>query len=175
MDRQLVEPATGHVELGVPGGVVDRPALVAPAAEIPVVVLGRPRLVVGEQARIRIERHGGGRAGRGSVVGWSDRRTAFCQRLPQPPAEEAVVASLADAIGTELRPAFEIVRPAAGVRGPAPQTVERGAERHGLSVATYGPTGVQDPNGAISTNASGSKISASSSMPSMTRGPGRLK
>ena len=36
-------------------------------------------------------------------------------------------------------------------------------------------TGVHDPTGAISSNASGSRISASSSMPSMTRGPGRLK
>ena len=36
-------------------------------------------------------------------------------------------------------------------------------------------TGVHDPNGAMSTNASGSKISARSSIPSMTRGPGRLK
>ena len=49
----------------------------------------------------------------------------------------------------------------------------RGRLVHG--VRDHGSTGVHDPNGATSTKASGSKISARSSMPSMTRGPGRLK
>src|SRR6185312_16012635 len=39
VDREAVEPGAGAVKLGVPGGVVDRSALVPAAAEVPVVVL----------------------------------------------------------------------------------------------------------------------------------------
>ena len=52
------------------------------------------------------------------------------------------------------------------------RTSRRRVERHARS---YGSTGVHAPSGATSTNASGSKISASISIPSMMRGPGRLK
>ena len=60
-DRKLVEPAPGDVELGVPRCVVDRPALVAPTAQVPVVVLGGAGLVVGEHGRVDVG--GGGRGG----------------------------------------------------------------------------------------------------------------
>jgi len=102
------------------------------------------------------------------------RGPALGQRLAQPEPEEAVVAGLADAIRTELSPPLQIVWAAARIRGAAPQAIERRAKGHRI-VSPYGPTGVQEPSGAMSTNASGSKISASSSMPSITRGPGRLK
>ena len=52
-DRELVEPAPGDIELGVPGRVVDGPALVAPATQVPVVVFGGAGLVVGEHGRRR--------------------------------------------------------------------------------------------------------------------------
>ena len=48
-DRQAVKPAPGRVKLGVPGRVMDGSPLVAPATEVPVVVFGRARLVVGNQ------------------------------------------------------------------------------------------------------------------------------
>ncbi len=192
VDRQVVEPATRDVELGVPGGIVDGPARIAAAAQVPVVVFGCPRLVVGEHLGVDVSRGGRRRRGRhdgrgrrrgcGRRDGHSrgDRRCGSAsargaplgQRLVQPEAEEPVVARLADAIGAELRPAFEIVGTAADVGGPAPQAVEGRAKRHDR---TYGPTGVQEPSGAMSTNAPGSKISASSSIPSITLGPGRLK
>ena len=44
----------GTVELGVPGGVVDGPVAVPAAAEVPVVVLARPRRVV--RAHLRVDR-----------------------------------------------------------------------------------------------------------------------
>ena len=116
----------------------------------------------------------GGAAASATAVAASTGRPALGQRLAQPETQEAVVTGLADAVRTELRPALEVVRAAARMRGPAPQAIERRAKRHRLA-SPYGPTGVHEPSGAMSTNASGSKISASSSMPSMTRGPGRLK
>ena len=162
---------------------MDRAALVPAAAQVPVVVLGRAGLVVGEHLGVAVGVRRGPRVGarhrpRQGTRGGSRRLPlcgpAFGQRLVQPEPQEPVVAGLADAVGTELRPALEVVRAAARVGGPAPQAVEGRAERHGVA-RPYGPTGVHDPSGAMSTNASGSKISASSSIPSMTRGPGRLK
>ena len=47
-DRQPVQPATGPVELRVPGGIVDGAPRVATATQVPVVVLGGARLVVGD-------------------------------------------------------------------------------------------------------------------------------
>ena len=187
-DGERIEPATGDVELGVPGRVVDGTAFVSATAEIPVVVFGRARLVIGEHLGVDVGVRGGrggasqrrdqGRAGRGAASvrpGPPSRppaRSPLGQRLAQSEPQEPVLAGLADALGAELRPALEVIGPAADMARPAPQAFERRPKRHR---PTYGPTGVHDPIGAMSTNASGSKISASSSMPSKTRGPGRLK
>ena len=71
VDRQGVEPAPGCIELGVPGRVVDRPARVAAAAEVPVVVLGRPSLVVRDHLGVAV---------RGRRVGGRSRAAAGLRR-----------------------------------------------------------------------------------------------
>ena len=81
-DRQLVEPAPGGVELGVPGGVVDRPALVAAAAQVPVVVLGGPGLVVGEHVGVDVGVGGSARP----VAARRARASARHGHGPAPPA-----------------------------------------------------------------------------------------
>ena len=101
---------------------MDGPALVAAATQVPVVVFGGARLVVGEHLGVAI---GGrcavrrGRRGRRAAppVGATGRRrgrrrrgAALGQRLVQPEPEEAVVAGLAHAVRAELRPALEVVR-----------------------------------------------------------------
>ena len=124
--RQGIEPATGRVQLGVPGRVVDRTAGVPAAAEVPVVVLRGARLVVVDHGLVEVGggrchgcrrrwrrgchrrlRDGGHGTGRGCVG--PRRRRALAQRLAQPEPEELVVAGLADAVGAELRPALEVV------------------------------------------------------------------
>ena len=47
-DWPRIEPPPGRVELGVPGRIVDGTARVAATAEIPVVVFGSPRIVIGD-------------------------------------------------------------------------------------------------------------------------------
>ena len=191
-DRQAVEPAAGGVELRVPGRVVDRAARVAAAAQVPVVVLGGAGLVVGDHRRrrrsdARAGRRVGGRRGRRSPARWragsrppphgaASRRAALGQRLAQPEPQELVVAGPAEAVRAEPGPALEVVgrrvRPARGRT-----TGSRSVARNGT--ADRGPSRSVErrpaAGGAISTNASGSKISASISIPSMTRGPGREK
>ena len=128
-DRQRVEPSPRGVKLGVPGGVVDRAAFVATPAQVPVVVFGCARLVVRDQVVI-----GGVRGCRTRARRDGDARTApFRDRVAEAEAQEAVVAGLADAGRAELRPALDVVGAAAGVGGPAPQAVERRAERHARS------------------------------------------
>src|SRR5207247_10568165 len=109
------------------------------------------------------------------------RGTARGKRRPQPEPEERVVAGLAEAVRTQLGVALEIVRRADRPCSAAPETRKGGARaaldrpatarrsRHRQSI------GVQPVAGDRSRNASGSKISASISMPSTTRGPGREK
>ena len=99
------------------------------------------------------------------------RRRPLGQRLAQAEAKEPVVAGLADAVRAELRPALQVVRRSDRVGRAAPQARERREERQGQPTGT----GVQPPGGAMSTNPAGSMISARSSIPSMTRGPGREK
>ena len=156
----------GRVELRIPGGVVDGPARVAAAAQVPVVVLGRAGLVVGEHLGVDVGSGGAAAARAGGRPAVAARATASLatsaarpSRPPrprsvsacvQPEPEEAVVAGLADAVRAELRPALQVVATAAGVRAAAPQAVEGRAERH---AGGYGSTGVQEPGGATSTNA----------------------
>src|SRR5207249_2748426 len=122
-DGQPVEPAAGRVELRVPGRVVDRPVAVAPAAEIPVVVLGRPGLVIGDQFRRLVGRCRALRDCRPSAA-------ARGERVADPEPQELVLAGLPDAVGTELGPALEIVGAAGCPGGPAPEAGEGAAERH---------------------------------------------
>ena len=137
---QGVEPAAGHVQLGVPDGVVDAAALVAAAAQVPVVVLARARLVVRDQrgfgldgrasgasralARVRLRL--GPPPGSGSPRlghAFFDRHgpsalATLRDRLAEPEPQEPVVAGLAEAVGAELRPALEVVGRPGGVRPP---------------------------------------------------------
>ncbi len=173
-DRELVEPAPGDIELGVPGRVVDGSALVATAAQVPVVVFRGSRLVVGEHGRVDVGGDGG---------------CAAARRLPSllPPAAPRSVSAwrnrnrrnpLSPALPTQSGQSCAQPSRSSGPRQvcAAPHHRQSNVARNGTgSRRPYGPTGVHEPSGAMSTNASGSKISASSSMPSMTRGPGRLK
>ena len=59
LQAELVEPAAGGVEVGPPGHVVDRPVAVAAAAEVPVVVLAGPGLVVGDHLGVEPGRRRG--------------------------------------------------------------------------------------------------------------------
>jgi hypothetical protein len=111
-DRQLIEPAPGDIELGVPGCVVDRPALVSTATQVPVVVFRGSGLVVGQHGRVDIWR-GGWRRRLGHRSRSSTGGPALGQSLAQPEPQEAVVTGLADAVRTELCPALQVVGAAA--------------------------------------------------------------
>ena len=153
-DGQPIQPTPGHVELGVPGRIVDRAACVPAPAQVPVVVLGRASFVVREHLsadvgddhiRGRCLAHTRGRGldlaasrGRRDRTGVGRRPTIVFRRSPalrqglaEPEPQEAVVAGLADALRTQLRPTFQIVGASRDVGGPAPQTIEAGAEGHG--------------------------------------------
>ena len=114
---------------------------VAAAAQVPVVVLGRARLVVRDHLAVQVRR---GRGGLGAAAGprtapeaaasgasHPGRGSPLGERLAQAEAQEPVVAGLADAVRTELGPALEVVGPAGRVAGAAPQAGEGRAERHG--------------------------------------------
>ena len=104
------------------------------------------------------------------------RRAALRQGLAEPEAQELVVAGLARRSRGRAAPSPRGRPGPTGVRRPAPQARERRTERHRAGGPAHATgTGVQLPGGAMSTNAAGSMISARSSIPSMTRGPGRLK
>ena len=173
--RLGVEPARDDVQLRLPRGVVDRAALERAAPQEPVVGKGMDggcrrspgRRWVVDRLRIRASR--------------GDRRRARAprgDRRAQPPAQEGVRARLAETRGAQQRPAFQVARRARLPRDPAPQAVERRAEaRRPDAVRRHPaqPTFAQLSGGDIPSNASGSTSSASTSMPSTTRGPGREK
>ena len=148
-DRQRVEPAAGDVELGVPGRVVDRAALVAAAAQVPVVVLGGAGLVVGEHLGVGVGAVGRsgvaarGRCGRGRAAGPCGfrGRSPLGQRLVQAEPQEPVVAGLADAVRAELRPALEVVRAAAAC-ARVPHHRQSNVARNGISHAVRAPSRV---------------------------------
>ena len=83
--RQRIEPSTGAVELGVPGGVVDRAAGISAAAQVPIVVLGSACLVVVDHRALGVDGGvGGDGRGDGSASGrWrrlGDRRRRLRRR-----------------------------------------------------------------------------------------------
>ena len=108
---------------------MDRATAVAAPAQVPVVVFGRAGFVVRDQVVISGARGRRMRARRDGNAG----PAAFRDRVTEAEPQEAVVAGLADAGRAELRPALDVVGAAARVGGPAPQAVERRAERHARS------------------------------------------
>ena len=141
-DRERVEPAPGGIELGVPGGVVDR----ARARSGRGAGTSRRTRAPGPRSRRAWSAStsgsavGGGRvAGAASAAGRRDGsarpRPALGQRLAQPEPQEAVVAGLADAVRAELRPALEVVRAAAACARPRTTGNRRSRERAPARVA----------------------------------------
>ncbi len=179
---QPVEPGRRGVQLHLPGQVVDGAVRVTPAAQVPVVVLAGARPVVGHQLGLgRGLRCGASRARvSGRRRGPGGGRRALLQGAAEPEAEERVLTRLPEAVRAEPRARLEVAGIPRLPGPPAPEAVE-GPWRTSRPVRPPGPgcpghwTGTQLPAGARSTNAAGSKISARSSIPSMTRGPGRLK
>ena len=185
-DRQRVEPAAGDVELGVPGRVVDGTALVAAAAEVPVVVLGRARLVVGEHLGVAADRRRVGPAPATVAIATArrrDRRLAAGAGSPRPPLGQRLRG--AGTAGTRCRrpcrrsPGRAAPSPRGrrrrGRRGAPPHHRQSNVARNGIrSRPTVRPASTSR-SARCRRTPSGSKISASSSIPSMTRGPGRLK
>ena len=193
-ERLAVEPAGDDVELGLPGRVVQGAALELAAAQEPVVREGRRRRrgqrrgaarggaagrggcrPVSAATRRRRRRRSAGRsmdAAGGSTAGRRarlDRATAAGRGGTGscPPCRGR---SSTAAPSPRGRPAPRVVQ-----RRAAPQAVEawrgtatRAGRRH--RVSRCGPT---CPGGDMPSNAAGSISSASTSMPSMTRGPGR--
>ena len=152
-------------------------ARVAAAAQVPVVVLGGAGLVVGDASRASGSDGVGSGAG-GAAVGRGRRRRrparrprSLGQRLAQPEPQEPVVAGLADAVGAELGPALEVVGAAASCAAGR-TTGSRTSRRNGIGAPTAARPASSRRAATSSTNPSGSKISASSPTPSMTRGPG---
>ena len=178
-DRQAVEPAPGGVQLRVPGGVVDRAARVPPAAQVPVVVLGRPRLVVGEHLGIGV----GGRSRR-RPAGGPCRHGSTAGADPRAAAPRSVSASrsrkrrkpLSPALPTQVGQSCAHPSRSSGPRQACafPHHRQSKVARYGIAPATARPASRSRAARPRRTPA-GSKISASSSMPSITRGPGRLK
>ncbi len=182
-DRQAIEPRSCTVELRVPGRVVDRPAGVAAAAQVPIVVFAGPGLVVGDHLRVDVDVRGGGAGRRAGLAEWRRRDLRLGaargrpgrQRIAQPEPEERVVACPAEAVRAEPRPALQVIGRARRPLRPAPQAIERRRRTPDGSGHLRHSSGVQLPGGDVSMKVSGSKISASVSMPSRTRGPGREK
>ena len=147
---------------------MDRAAFVATPAQVPVVVFGCARLVVRDQVVIARAFAAAGRvpAGTGtparprSVIASRrrKRRKPLSPALPMQVGQSCAQPSMS----SEPRHVWAV-----------PHHRQSNVARNGT--LDQASTGVQLPGGPLSTNASGSKISARSSMPSNTRGPGRLK
>ena len=201
--RRLVDPAGQRPSpssqrvttssSAVPGRVVDGAALERAAAQEP---------VVGERrGRRRRQRRGptgelcGARAGvvpppvgrRGSAVaarrrgvgrrGDRRRRARASSAARSRPRRNGFVPALPRQVGAQLRPALEVVRRRAWSRACRTTGSRRSvAERHGgrrrRAVSRCAPS---VSGGDMPSNAAGSMSSARTSMPSMTRGPGREK
>ena len=164
---------------------MDGSVRVAAATQIPVVVLAGARLVVGDHV-------GAGRGRRGAATGGGVRSPARSPSATAAPAPRAAAAAArsgpgaAGSAGTRCRrpgrrsPSRAAPsppgRPVRGRCAPAAPQAGEGRRKgmRGRPAQSTG-TGVQRPAGRRRRSAAGSNISASSSMPSMTRGPGRLK
>ena len=188
-ERLVVEPARDDVELGLPRRVVEGAARELAAAQEPVVGEGRRRRC----RQRRRARRGGGPGGcrlcrrrrpsrrsrRSPVVDRrrrrARRRRARLDRGAQPDAQERVRARLAEAGRAQLRPALEVVRRRASSRACRTTGSRRwrGTATRAWTAGTRQSTRAQVSGGDMPSNAAGSISSASTSMPSMTRGPGR--
>ena len=171
-----VEPLGGRVELGVPRGIGDNAVAVAAAAQIPVVVLGGPRGVVGAHLLIgrnsasaestplalaRQRRSGVGDLRAAGSAGTRCPGRGRRSRSTASPSPRGPGRSVSGAARPHHRQLNEAWNPP-----PRRSCSGRG---HPTSIGSHAFSG------SISPTKSGSNSSASSATPSTTRGPGRLK